>query len=287
MDLNKIKILIATGKLDEAVETTLAYAFSAGDKEFEESMVHFASRYNSFKKRITKGIKKNVETEEAILIKDFQATLETHFDPFDIDDWSEKIKEGKSETDSGKKTKVLFLSALPIDTVNLRIGDEYRNIKTRLKNSSTFELLNPELSLSAENLTLAMHQKPDILHFSGHGKLDGLLVQDRYEETIKIPPSALKRLFKRYKDTLDMIILNACYSADQAKALSELDIYCIGMSNAIEGDAAISFSAGLYSNMAGGAGFEDSFFNALFILETEHPGQAELPQLWYQGKIME
>ena len=53
---------------------------------------------------------------------------------------------------------------------------------------------------------------------------------------------ALGSLFKLFKDRVECVVLNACYSEVQAKAIAKQIPYVIGMNKAIGDKAAIVFS---------------------------------------------
>ena len=58
--------------------------------------------------------------------------------------------------------------------------------------------------------------------------------------------AALKRLFRRDADSIEAVLLNSCYSANQAKIISAFGIYVIGHNLPISDGAAISFAKALY-----------------------------------------
>ncbi len=79
--------------------------------------------------------------------------------------------------------------------------------------------------MTIERFVAAMNLKPDIVHFAGHGEKSGIMLVDDRNTPQVVPIGALKRLFKQHKDTTNIVILNSCYSAEQAEAISELGIY--------------------------------------------------------------
>ncbi len=188
------------------------------------------------------------------------------------------------------KKKFLFLSAVPIDTPNLRISDEFRDIKNRIDPSGRF-IWETELSISPENLAVALGRKQHIIHFCGHGKLEGILAQDEYKEKLVVEIQPLVELLSQHKENLELIVLNACYSAEQAEILSkELGITCIGHNDAIEGEAAGMFARGFYSSLANGLTYSECFVNAKFniVSSSDQPGKFDrdknMPELWIKGE---
>ena len=98
-----------------------------------------------------------------------------------------------------------------------------------------------------------------------------------------IPTNALKRLFKRIKDTAELVLLNSCYSAEQAKVISEFGVYVIGNNAPIGDDAAIAFAKGLYTGLSEGKDFHDAFDFAMFNLETVSAKYADVIEVWKDG----
>lgn len=185
------------------------------------------------------------------------------------------------------KPKILFLSANPTDSGRLQTDKEYRLISERMRNNQHYELLKPELALTVENLIIAMNQKPEIVHFSGHGQQTGIIISTGLNESQVMSERALKRLFKQHKKNTKLVLLNACYSEPIAETLSNLGIYVIGMNDAAADLAAIDFAQGLYIGLGEGKNVETAFDDAMIVIETKHPNFADLPKVWYKGELLD
>ncbi len=98
---------------------------------------------------------------------------------------------------------------------------------------------------------------------------------------------ALKRLFKRLKIVCEIVILNACYSAEQAKAISEFGMYVVGNNLPIADAAAISFSEGFYNGLGEGKDFEAAFDDAMTVVLTQNPSAADIIEVWKDGKKLD
>jgi len=160
--------------------------------------------------------------------------------------------------------KILFAAANPTDTAKLRLGKEFDEIKDVLskgKDRDKVELVLPQLATRARDLSGALlDQSPNILHFSGHGEKNGAI----YFETdsgssIAVSAEALALLFEALEGQVQCVILNACFSAVQAEAISKYIPYLIGMNRAIPDRLAIAFSIGFYQALASGRSIEQSF----------------------------
>ncbi len=163
-----------------------------------------------------------------------------------------------------KQTHILFLAAEPKDQVRLRLGQEFREIRDELlksPNQDCFALESPELSLRPKDITRALlDTNASIIHFSGHGGVGGQLIFES-EDGAALPVEAniLADLFKQFSEKVKCVILNACYSEKQAKAISQHIDYVIGMKQGISDGAAMAFSIGFYQALGAGRTIEKAF----------------------------
>lgn len=101
---------------------------------------------------------------------------------------------------------------------------------------------------------------PIIVHFCGHGTgKKGLVFEDRQGNGDLVSTNTLKDFFALFEKRVTCVVMNACYSEVQAKAINEHIKYVIGMNQAIRDDAAIAFSIGFYRALGYGKSFEDAF----------------------------
>ena len=157
---------------------------------------------------------------------------------------------------------VLFLAADPADAARLRLGEEVREIHERLQRAATRNLvLEPRLSVRATDLTQAIFDtRPSVVHFSGHGTQAGALCLEADDgRTHPVTAEALEQLFELYRDTVNCVVLNACSTEPQARAIATHIDYVIGMRRPIGDPAAIAFAVGFYKALAAGRSVEDCF----------------------------
>jgi CHAT domain-containing protein len=143
-----------------------------------------------------------------------------------------------------------MLSANPKETARLRLDEEQREIETGLERSQLrekFRLVKKEAVRPKDFRRAMLDLKPQIVHFSGHGEGEkGIAFEDEAGKTKLVDAEALAGLFKLFADSVECVILNACYSKVQAAAIARHIPYVIGMSQAIGDQAAIEFSVGFY-----------------------------------------
>lgn len=159
---------------------------------------------------------------------------------------------------------ILFLSADPTDASRLRLQREFREIQTTLQLARQREYLKmerPGLSVRPTDISQALlNVQPQIVHFSGHGTSQGeLCFENTIGQTHLVQPDALAALFEEFANQIKCVILNACYSEIQAKAIAAHIEYVIGMNQGIGDDAAIYFSIGFYQALGAGRTIEDSY----------------------------
>lgn len=157
---------------------------------------------------------------------------------------------------------VLLVAANPTGTVNLRLQEEEREIRERLRLTGYGKIpINSTGATRPRDIQQAMLDfEPQIVHFSGHGTgKGGLIFEDVAGQEKLVDSEALTDLFRLFSSQVECIILNACHSKFQAEAISEHIDYVIGMSQAIGDRAAIEFSVGFYSAIGIGKPFDFAY----------------------------
>ena len=158
--------------------------------------------------------------------------------------------------------KILILSANPKDTSPLRLAEEVREIQAgleRAKKREQFEIIS-RLAMRPEDLQRTLlDYEPEIIHFSGHGNGDrGLVLENNSGESQLVSAKSLAGLFKLFQN-IECVVLNACYSEVQAKAISEHINCVVGMKQEIGDKAAIKFAVGFYDALGAGRAYNDAF----------------------------
>jgi hypothetical protein len=168
------------------------------------------------------------------------------------------------------QTKLLFLTANPKGTTTLRLDQEIRDITEGLQRAKHREAFNLESRWAVRPRDIQralLDLNPQIVHFSGHGlgeptaqeettrklnAIEGLAFEDPEGKIAIASTEALATLFSLFKGTIQCVVLNACYSANQAKAIAQHIPYVIGMNRAIGDRAAIEFAVSFYDALGAG-----------------------------------
>ncbi|MCL4704362.1 CHAT domain-containing protein [bacterium] len=182
-----------------------------------------------------------------------------------------------------KRIKILFFSANPEDTEQLRIDKEIRQIKQALLQTEFRDkfALEQEWAVRASDLQAhLLHHKPDIVHFSGHGsEASEIVLEDGDGNSYEVPAQALSKLFEIFKNELRCVVLNACYSAPQAQAIAQHIDCVVGMSKAIGDEAAISFAVAFYRALGYGKDVKTAFDLGCLQIHLENLEEQDTPKL--------
>jgi hypothetical protein len=220
---------------------------------------------------------------------------------FDKDDLQDKM--------GSKDRPVLFFYAVPPGKVDInckqelddlrKVGDTYLDrpfFHFKGQEKTSFRTLRSALTVD--------RWKPRIVHFSGHGDgrdtestNRGLVVYQNDGTSSRILDArqlgALFKEVKNYHNTqLEVVVLNACMSKEQAIAISEAGLYVVGSTIEIDDLAAIEFSLAFYIACAGTGELDEACLkramnksvpagNEFYLSRAE-----DVYQLYYDGKVI-
>ncbi|MBD2025820.1 CHAT domain-containing protein [Leptolyngbya sp. FACHB-711] len=173
---------------------------------------------------------------------------------------------------------ILILSSNPKGTSVLDLDREIRDIREGLRRSPNRNQFQIEVRGAVRPIDLRrslLDEKPQIVHFCGHGSGEGGLVleTDRGEAQL-VESVALAELFAEFATQVECILLNACYSEVQANALIQHINYVIGMNREIPDAAAIAFSIGFYDGIGAGKSIEEAYRLGCSAIRTDLPNSS-------------
>lgn len=185
---------------------------------------------------------------------------------------------------------ILFLAADPTNVSRLRLGEEFREIQEKLKLAklgAQFKLELPQLAIRPTDIIQALLDgQAQIVHFSGHGTSAGALCfEDKLGQTQLVQPDALAALFEQFSHQVNCVLLNACHSKIQAKAIGKHIKYVIGMNKAIGDKAAIAFAIGFYSALGGGRTIESAYKLGCVQIQLLNIPEHLTPTLYENGEL--
>ena len=188
--------------------------------------------------------------------------------------------------------KILLLAADPINADRLRLLEELGKIKERLrypKEPEKFKLESRESVRASDITQVILDVKPQIIHFSGHGTNQGeLYFENKLDQIQPVTADALAAMFKFLvkKVQIHCVLLNACYSEIEAKAIAKHIPYVIGMNDSIGDKAAIAFAVGFYTALAANLSFEDAYECGCVQIKLEGIPEHPKPVLYHEKNFL-
>ncbi len=210
----------------------------------------------------------------------------------------------EQEEENEPEKKILVLSSNPVSTVKIDISLERARIAEKLEKTD-FNVVSEKNVTSSRFAELILEEKPMIVHFSGHGEASSsssteeeyvdvvrgvgkekeqsgkekqkkkkqagiILLDDDGRKAHFVKANRLRRTFDTLinleRINIKAVILNACYSEEQAKAISEVGVSVIGTSSEIQDRAAIAFSSGFYYAIGKGKSIENALNWAINVV---------------------
>lgn len=165
------------------------------------------------------------------------------------------------------------MQANPKGTVRLELDQEVRKIREGLQRAKYRDSFELEVwgAVSPGDVQRALQDiQPRIVHFCGHGHGNqGLVFVNEQGKECLVSNTALANLFHLVATQVECVVLNACHSHEQAKAIIEQINYVIGTTQAVYDDAAISFTTGFYEALGNGLSIEAAYSWAKNRVELE------------------
>lgn len=181
------------------------------------------------------------------------------------------------------KIKILFLAANPTDRDQLRVGEEAREIERQVEATSyrdRYEFRTQPAARMDDFQQALLKYQPHIVHFSGHGtSAEGIVLEDKLGQSQPVGSKTLAELFTTLKDNIRLVVLNACYSKPQARAISKVIDYTVGMKDEIGDEAAAAFSASFYRALGFGRSVKAAFDLAKVSLMIPALAEDQIPKL--------
>jgi hypothetical protein len=196
--------------------------------------------------------------------------------------------------------RILLFAANP--TQDLRLDKEIRAIEDGLRESSYRKRVRLVSALAARPKDLISRlneNRPNVVHFSGHGlggpaSGDGtrhlivptdapeaqvVLVDEATGGPKAVGQQALVNLFRTRRPKIRLVVLNACWTSSQARAISAEVDCVVGTNRAIGDEAARVFSARFYHTLADGGSVQQAFDDARVELELHGIPESATPVL--------
>lgn len=191
------------------------------------------------------------------------------------------------ENSRSEVLRVLVASASPNDFPILRVDVEIREIKQAVKAARFRDNVQIEVEtavLADEFANCLRDHAPQILHFSGyHSDRGGIVLMDGNDQSKPIPRLALRHVLLG-QTSLRMVVLNTCFSLEDADVLTRNIDFVIGVKAAFDDKCSIQFAKCFYGAIANGHTVQSAFDQAITPLIGTVP-QKSIPQLRFNNKV--
>lgn len=201
------------------------------------------------------------------------------------------------------KVKVLFLAGIPRDEDDFRARDEYSDIEQAVRAAPQGDLMKIiyEGNVRRDRLDgLLNEHNPHIVHFSGNGKGEDIYFVNDNGNAAPVGIETLMALLRGYRQNIQVVILNACYTDTQAEAIAQIVGCAIVIDRVITDAAAKIFVTTFYKRIAARYSIQQAYelsllhlhlvkrndearFFKLYHRVDVNPEQINLVRLLYKG----
>jgi len=181
-----------------------------------------------------------------------------------------------------RRDVLLYLAANPPGTGPLSLSEECAEIQRELAMSPHRDDLRFESRWAVSVDALMRHLlelDPAVIHLSSHGiGQTGLVLQGEAGQWQPVPARALAMIIEATAPNARVLVLNACYSADQADALCATVDCVIGMAGAIGDTAARAFAARFYGALGNRRSIGNAVAQGIAALAAKQLPDEDLPR---------
>lgn len=173
--------------------------------------------------------------------------------------------------------KICVLAANPSETERINLEQELGQIRDAVGRGAMRDRLTirqvPRCRVS-ELQHILDTERPDVVHFSGHGteSYGEIVLYDDHDRSIPVQIDALANMLSETTG----VVLNSCASEHQAKLVAAKGPWAIGMSGRLPNADACSFSHAFYGRLADGRTVVEAFKGAKDRLGAEHRSSASM-----------
>lgn len=177
--------------------------------------------------------------------------------------------------------KLLAIQSNPDDNVKLRMDREIKEVNRVISPLAAhdFECIYRHAITISELPGLITREKPDIIHFSGHGNKKTLCFEDKTGNSDKIDEQSLAEIFNETAKGVVCLVINACESESLASALTRYVPYVISFPGKIEDELSEVFSITFYENLSLGHSVQSAFNLGKAVIRNKISDKRRLPTI--------
>ena len=184
------------------------------------------------------------------------------------------------------KLKVLYFAADPLSAMSeqprLTLDREAREIEEEVNaafHREKVDFISHWATRTTDLRRELLRERPTIVHFSGHGGSQGLVLESDDGRPHRVDAEALRKFFGAFRGQIRVVVLNACHSRPQAEAIAQTIGCAIGTPSRISDEDARTFSKAFYSSIAFGESVGAAFHQACATLAMHACPDDEIPEL--------
>ena len=181
------------------------------------------------------------------------------------------------------KVVILLLAAQPRDASPIDLDEEVRSIEQALRSSELRDRIRFEARWATrpDDLLEAFNRfRPSFVQFSAHGSESHLYLNASDGGAWGAPAPVLERLFETVGSDVKGVLLNACFSAEQASKITSHVDFAVGMEGRVSVEGALKFSTGFYGALAYGKSFREAFEQGRLALDLRHTVDEDKPRMF-------
>jgi hypothetical protein len=156
--------------------------------------------------------------------------------------------------------RILFLAANPKTTSHLDLEEELRSLESELRGVKYRDqvVLTARHAVRPDDLVRYVRsERPTVVHFSGHGSGQGIILRNDEGGYTEVTGASLQRFF--LNRGVRLVVLNACYTQEQAKLLPGSVSAVVGTTEAVGDRAAQRFTVAFYRTLGDGHSIREAF----------------------------
>jgi hypothetical protein len=190
-----------------------------------------------------------------------------------------------------KRLNVLYLTADTDRNHRLRVDAEMSRVKEAIRGSEYRDNITVDYAPAAKLKTLQdglNDHRPQIIHFSGHGNMAGIAMDNGKIVNPASEPLSFSLLAKALAATDNppsVVVLNSCHSSGARKVLLKQGLIVVSMKTSISDLAAITFAPRFYAAIASGQSVKSAFGQGKVAVENASITEADTPELFWPDDV--
>lgn len=154
---------------------------------------------------------------------------------------------------------ILFFGASPNQHPLLNIDVEFREVQRAFDRDPNIRVIHSSAT-TLNNVPGFLQRHPaQLVHFAGHGSKNALILMDDSENPVEVEIGAIGRWISAVGKSVQIVVLNACFTAEQARQLAHFVDCTIGIDSPVRDENALEFTSLFYESLSLGRSVQTAF----------------------------